>query len=158
MVKVSLLFIIGLMIALILMMVALPVWLSPLRPAWLLLFLMAWTLLMPSKSHVLLAFIIGILNDVFSHTFLGEHALIFVFIVYLLQRFQQVIRGFPFWQQMFLFAVLIVLNTLYLNIIQGMTNTLINAHQLWFEGISSIIFWPLVYSVMRWAKLRYQIG
>src|SRR3989338_8917840 len=85
--------------ALLLMIVHLPSWINAVRPAWVALVIVYWSIALPHRVSVGIAWWVGIVVDLFMGSALGEHALALTCIVYLTAKFYVQIRLFPFWQQ-----------------------------------------------------------
>jgi rod shape-determining protein MreD len=87
-------------LCLLLAMIPLPVVLNRLRPQWVLLWVIGWNLALPQRFSLGVSFSVGVMMDFLSGVSLGTHALPYVCVSYLIARFYQRIRVFPFLQKL----------------------------------------------------------
>lgn len=83
---------VALVLAILLTLLPLPVFLEPLRPYWVGLVLIYWSMEVPRPLPLGAAFLIGLLLDVLTASLMGLHALSLVVLVYLVRRFRPRIR------------------------------------------------------------------
>ena len=91
--------ILTIMAAVLLSLLPLPEVLLPLKPYWVAMVLIYWTLETHGMISLGLAFLIGLVLDTLSGSLMGLHALSLVVMVFLVQRFRSRLRFFPPWQQ-----------------------------------------------------------
>lgn len=135
--------------ALILSVFPQPDWLDPIRPEWVALCLVYWSLTVPHRVGVGLAWITGLLLDVLRGTVLGQHALSLTVAVYLAMLLHQRIRAYPLGQQALSVLVLITLHLLVLLWINGMIGKAPTTWSYWLPAVSSAVLWPGVYVVLQ---------
>ena len=87
------------LVALILTVLPLPRWLDVLRPAFLVLTVLYWSVNSPRTGGIALGFFAGLVLDVFQGPVLGEHALALALVTYIGVREHQRIRSKPAFQQ-----------------------------------------------------------
>jgi hypothetical protein len=85
--------------ALLLALMPLPVALEPVRPFWLALVVIYWSLEEPERMSLGRAFALGIVYDLLSMSLLGESALRLAVLDFILLRFRPRLRFFPMPQQ-----------------------------------------------------------
>ncbi|MFT0211658.1 rod shape-determining protein MreD [Pseudomonas sp. F1_0610] len=143
------LIIVSLTIALVLSVAPIPVFLETARPLWVPLFLTYWVLIVPDRVGLTTAWVCGLLQDILSYTFLGQHALIYsvmiFFVVFVHRRFSM----FPVWQQaaaLFVFYVLGLLLQLWLMALGGQR---IPALSFLLPALVSSLLWPWLFFLMR---------
>ncbi len=113
-----------------------PVELGFLRPEWVTLVLIYWVITLPHRVGIIIAWVVGMLMDLLSGSLLGQHAIAFVIVAFVVIRFYQRLRMFSLWQQsIFIFAVV------------GM-NQLINLWIATFAGTAEWTFWYLLPSLI----------
>ena len=113
-----------------------PVELGFLRPEWVTLVLIYWLITLPNRVGIIIAWVVGMLMDLLSGSLLGQHAIAFVLVAFVVSRFYQRLRMFRLWQQsIFIFAVV------------GM-NQLINLWIEIFTGTAEWTFWYLLPSLI----------
>ena len=119
-----------------------------LRPLWLALLLVFWTLTLPHKVGMTTAFVLGLASDVLCGTLLGQNALVLTLISFLILSLQQRLRMFPMWQQS-----LVVL------VIFGLAQLV----QLWLSALTGnrqptlALLWPAVVSALLWPWISYAL-
>jgi rod shape-determining protein MreD len=141
--------IISILIALLLALLPMPDWTIWMRPAWVLLVLIYWTMTMPYKVGVIFSWSIGLIIDLLTGTLLGEHALAFTIVIYLVNRMHMRLRMYPLLQQglCILFFVLVYQFILYC--VQGFIGELPQSHLYWLSAATSMLLWPWFYILMR---------
>lgn len=136
----------------------LPVMLSNINPDWVLLALIYWTLAIPEKLGVFNAWIVGLLVDVLTGRFLGQNALAYALISYACLKLHKRLRQYPVPQQsLFIFGGLLLSQVLsfWIESIQGSAKFTI---AFWLPVFMGTLFWPLVYSVLRYIRQMGYVG
>ena len=136
------------LVALILTVLPLPTYLALVRPMFLVLTVLYWSIASPRAGGIGLGFISGLLLDVFQSPVLGEHALALSIVTYVAVREHQKIRTKPAFQQsLIVFAVLVTYETI-LFLIDGWTHHPISNPQRWAHTVSGAILWAPVAAVL----------
>ena len=136
------------LIALILTVLPLPTYLALVRPMFLVLTVLYWSIASPRAGGIALGFFSGLILDVFQSPVLGEHALALTCITYVAVREHQKIRSKPAFQQsLIVFAVLVAYETL-LFFIDGWTHHSITNPLRWVHTLSGAILWAPVAAVL----------
>lgn len=134
-------------LSIILMLIKLPLWMDYLRPQFVILTLIFWSMYVSPKSLVYSAWILGLLTDVMLNVVLGQHALVFVLISYIVLKCKIKFKFFSLWQKMmFVFAMvcLALLPQFYVSLYNH------ELHNVWLYGFSPLIsalilpFWEIV--------------
>jgi rod shape-determining protein MreD len=136
------------LLALILTVVPLPTAVSWLRPDWLLIMVIYWSLVSPRIAGLMFAWLCGLLIDVTTGTVLGEHALAFLLVGFLTHRLQLRMRIFPIWQQASTVLILLMLYQFLLFWIDGITGQAITTWQRWIPAVIGAALWPIIIAVM----------
>ena len=135
-------------IALILTVLPMPAYLVLVRPMFLVLTVLYWSIASPRAGGIALGFFSGLMLDVFQVSTLGEHALALTFITYVAVREHQKIRSKPAFQQsLIVFAVLVVYETILFGI-DGWTHHPITSPLRWTHTLSGAILWAPVAAVL----------
>jgi rod shape-determining protein MreD len=137
------------LLALMLMILPLPGWANWLRPEWVPMVLICWTLIIPSRISIGWAFIIGLLLDALTGTILGEHALALVIIAYFITKFQLRISLFGLLQQFITVFITVIIYQLCLLCVQGLTGSGFMAWQYWLSSLTSALLWPWMFILLR---------
>ena len=149
-------YVIGLSIlaALLLQVMPMPPVVDPYRPDWLFLVIAYWSLALPHRVSIGVAFINGLILDILLGTTLGVQALALTAVTYVLAVNYQTLRNYSVWQQAMIIGLIA---TLYHLIIFWLLRLLTDIDfiftYLW-PALTSTIIWPWVFSLLR--KLRRQ--
>ncbi len=150
--------IVSLVIGLMLMIMPLPGWAEPFRPAWLALFVVFWAMQLPRTWSVGSAWIVGIVLDVSMGTLLGQHALALCVIAFITVRFHLLMRVFPLSQLTATVFALLALYQFLLFWINGVANVDAPAVSYWGPVITGTLAWPIVHSVLSGVRYRRRAG
>lgn len=131
--------------ALSLSMLPLPEILSPLKPYWMALVLIYWSLETRNMISLGLAFFIGLVMDVLSGSLMGMHALSLVVMVFLVQRFRPRLRFFPPWQQALGVAGILINDRIILIWITALLGEPMPTWQYWLPPLVSVVIWPWLF-------------
>lgn len=147
----------SLIIALILTIMPLPSLFSPWRPEWTALVLIYWSLALPDRVGVGIAWFVGLLQDVLQATVLGAHGLAFALAVYLTIQLYQRLRLVPIWQQAItVFALLLIIRMILLWI-RGLMGSVDFDWQFWMPAMTGTLVWPLVFVLLRAVRRHFQV-
>ncbi len=143
------------LVALVLTIVPIPTAISWVRPDWLLLVVIYWSLVSPRIAGLLFAWTCGLVIDVVSGTVLGEHAFAFLLIGFLTHRLQLRMRIFPIWQQAFVVLLMLLIFQFLVFWIDGMTGQAVMTWHRWIPALVGAAIWPLITSVMDTVNRRF---
>ena len=130
------------LIALILTVLPLPRSLDVVRPAFLVLTVLYWSVNAPRAGGLAIGFFAGLMLDAFQGPVLGEHALALSLVTYIAVREHQRLRSKPAIQQaMIVFAFLIVYEIV-LFMIDGWTGHPVTSPLRWVHTVSGALIWP----------------
>lgn len=135
-------------VGLILTVLPLPPWLSLVRPAFLVLTVLYWSISAPRVGGIALGFFAGLMLDVFQGPVLGEHALALCLVTYITIREHQKIRSKPAFQQSLLVFAALVTYEFVLFAIDGWTGHPITNPLRWTHTVSGAILWAPVAAVL----------
>lgn len=142
------LFLVSLTLALVLEVAPLPEAMHGWRPLWLALVMVFWALEAPRGGSLLLAWLVGLLQDVVYGSLLGLHALFLVIVVFAVLRVQRRLRMFPVWQQAFFLTLVFVFGQLlvfWLEVLAGTPRLLL---QYMLPALVSGLLWPWVWLLL----------
>jgi rod shape-determining protein MreD len=132
------------LVALILTVLPLPRWLDVLRPAFLVLTVLYWSVNAPRAGGLAIGFFAGLMLDVFQGPVLGEHALALSLITYIAVREHQRIRSKPAIQQALIVFPALMLYEVVLFMIDGWTGHPVTSPLRWVHTASGALIWPPV--------------
>lgn len=144
--------------ALLLSMVVMPGWAAPFRPEWTALVLIYWCLALPHRVNVGYGWLVGLCVDVLSGALLGQHALGFAVIAYLVVKLHQRLRVFPIWQQALSVMVFVALEQLLVLWVQGMIGMARESWTYWLPSIVSGLLWPWMFLLLRRLRRRFRVS
>jgi rod shape-determining protein MreD len=119
----------------------LPDVLAPLRPDWVAVVLLYWSLMAPHRFSLLTAFWMGIALDTLSGALLGQNALALLVIVYLAERFHLRLRVFPVSQMAFTVLLLLGLYEFILFWIDGVAGRTVPLVERWVPPLTGTLVW-----------------
>ena len=136
------------LLALFLSVVPLPVWLNTVRPAFLVLTVLYWSIAAPRAGGIALGWIAGLALDIFQGSVLGQHALALSLVTYIAVREHQKIRSKPVFQQS-----LIVLGELFIYefivfAIDGWTGHALYGLLRWVQILTGALVWPIAAALL----------
>ncbi|HKJ95500.1 MAG TPA: rod shape-determining protein MreD [Gammaproteobacteria bacterium] len=144
-------------IGLVLTILPLPRWAESLRPEWTAMILVYWSLALPQRVGVGVAWLVGCLQDVLQGTLLGAHGLAFALIAYLTMRLHQRVRVLPVWQQALTILILLLLIRLIMLWIFGLIGRPSPDWTFWLPAVTGTLIWPLVFVLLRGARRFYNV-
>jgi rod shape-determining protein MreD len=126
-----------------------------LRPDWLVLVMVYWTLALPDRMGLLTAFFVGLLADLISGSLLGLHAMGMVIVSSFALAAYQRIRMLAVWLQ-----AILILFVLTLVQIVGLVVTLLLSDRtfswlIFLSPLVSALFWPWIFLVLRFLRRRF---
>jgi rod shape-determining protein MreD len=140
--------------ALVFTVLPLPVWLDVLRPAFLVLTVLYWSINAPRAGGIGLGFACGLVLDVFQGPVLGEHALALAIIAYIAGREHQRIRSKPAFQQSLLVFLGLLIYEFVLFAIDGWTGHPVTSPLRWLHCLTGALVWPPVAAVLSYSEGR----
>jgi len=136
------------LVALLLSLVPLPHWAAIGRPAFLVLAVLYWSMMLPRAGGMTLGFGAGLALDAFHGSVLGEHALALSFVTYLAIRLNLLVRAKPLFEQsLFVFAALMAYEFL-LWVIDGWSGYPLSTPTRWVHTLTGALIWPLVVGIL----------
>lgn len=146
-----------LVIALTLSVIALPTTLAALRPEWVAMTVIYWSMALPRRVGLGVAWITGLLLDVLTGSLLGQHALGLTVVAYLSIRAHQRVRVYPLWQQAIAIGVMLMVYRILLLWVYGITGHAPDQRVYWLPVLTSMLLWPLIYLLLRHIRRRLQL-
>jgi rod shape-determining protein MreD len=142
-------------LGLLLAIAPLPRWLEALRPDFLLLFVVYWSLTAPRIAGLTFAWLCGFGIDLLHGVVLGQHALMFLVVGALTHHFQLRLRIFPVWQQATAVLLLMFVYQFGVFWIDGIIGQPVTAWHRWLPVLTGPLLWPtLVAALDTWNRRR----
>jgi rod shape-determining protein MreD len=142
------------LVALALTVLPLPPWANMVRPQFLVLAVLFWSVNAPRTGGIGFGFFAGLTLDVFQGPVLGEHALALALITYIAVREHQRIRSKPAFQQaLIVFAALVVYEVV-LFAIDGWTGHPVTSPLRWIHTVTGALIWPPTAAILAYGAGR----
>jgi rod shape-determining protein MreD len=139
---------VGLALTLVLAVVPMPDSIAALRPDWVAVVLLYWSLTAPRHFSLLTAFWMGLALDTLSGALLGQNALALLLIVYLAEKFHLRLRVFPVSQLGITVFLLLVLYEFVLFWIDGMAGRSVPLAERWLPPITGTLVWIAMFVLL----------
>jgi rod shape-determining protein MreD len=143
------------LVALTITVLPLPPWLDVLRPPFLVLTVLYWSVNAPRTGGVAFGFFAGLLLDVFQGPVLGEHALALTLVTYIAVREHQRIRSKPAIQQALIVFAALILYEVVLLMIDGWTGHPVTSPLRWVHTLTGALIWPPTAAILAYSAGRF---
>ena len=134
--------------ALILTLLPLPSWLEIIRPGFLALTVLYWSIAAPRAGGIALGWICGLLLDAFEGPILGEHALALAFLAYIGIREHQRIRSKPIFQQSLIVFAALLFYEVVLFAIDGWSGHPLTTPLRWMPTLTGALIGPAAPAIL----------
>ena len=145
-------------IAFLLQLLPLPQFLLPMKPYWVGLVLIYWTIELPERVGLGFAFLLGLGADVLSGELLGEQPLRLVVLAFIVLRFRARLRFFPVWQQALSVLALLFNDRIVILMVRGFAGQPMPAATFWIAPLTGMLAWPLVFLLFDDLRTRLRAG
>ena len=142
------------LVALTLSVLPLPLWLSAVRPAFLVITVLYWSISVPRLGGIGLGFFSGLALDVFRGAVLGQNALALSAITYVAVREHQKIRLKPSFQQALIVLGALVAYEFILFAIDGWTGHPVTSLLRWIHTVTGALIWPVAAAILAYGAGR----
>lgn len=126
------------------------------RPDWLALVLIYWCMALPDRIGIFTGWLLGLVLDVMYGSLLGQNAMAFSIIAYLVNILHLRVRMFPLWQQSVMVFLLVILHLAMSAWIRGIAGQFFVTWTYWMPALTSALVWPFIFIVLR--DFRRQIS
>src|SRR5205807_688743 len=130
----------------------LPAWLDVLRPAFVVLVVLYWSVNAPRLGGIALGFFAGFALDVFQGPVLGQHALALSLVTYIAVREHQRIRSKPAFQQALIVFAALAVYEFVLFAIDGWSGHPVTSALRWVHTVTGALLWPPVAAVLAYGS------
>jgi rod shape-determining protein MreD len=141
--------------ALVLQIMPMPLVVDQFRPDWVFLVLAYWSLALPSRVNVGVAFLNGLVLDILLGTTLGVHSLAMCISIFVLAANYQRLRNYSVWQQAVVIGILAALYHLVVFWLQHMITDIYFLFTYLWPVLTSMLIWPWLFLLLR--KIRRQL-
>ncbi len=147
----------SILVAYALTVVPLPEWARLARPEWVALVLIYWCMAVPHRVGVVTAFLAGLGQDALQGTLLGQHALAYVLLAFVVVKLHQRIRVYPLGQQAVVVLVLLAMVHLIQFWINGLVGRPMPGLVYWLPPLIGTLVWPWFFVIMRGVRRYYGV-
>ncbi|PSQ91505.1 MAG: rod shape-determining protein MreD [Proteobacteria bacterium SW_6_67_9] len=146
-------------VALMLAMLPLPELVQPLRPDWVTMVVLYWAIALQPRFGLAVPFGAGLLLDVAQGTLLGQNALGTLLAAAFVMHHHQRMRVYPLTQQAVVVALLLAAKQALVLWTSGLAGRAPDDPWPFFGGPAlALVFWPVVFVLLRDLRRRYQIA
>jgi rod shape-determining protein MreD len=118
-----------------------------------LLALIYWSIALPERIGIFYAWTYGVLTDVLTGQHIGQYALAYSLVIYACLKLHKRLRQYSLIQQSaFIFCCLLLAKLLFF-FIKNLQHPVQITSDFWFSILAGTVCWPLVYIVLRHARL-----
>jgi rod shape-determining protein MreD len=132
------------MLALIAQVIPLWDWLSLVRPSFIGLVIIYWSIYAPHAGGIFAPWIAGVALDVFKGEVLGQNALAIALIAYVTMTLHQRLRNQTLVQQSLFVCLMLYANQIVVWGIEGWTNHAVSSHWRWLQPMIGAMLWPFI--------------
>ena len=143
-----LIFIGSIVLAFLLQLTPLPQALLPLKPYWIALVLIYWSIETPERVGLGFAFMIGLCGDLLTGQLLGEQGMRLIVLVFIVLRFRSRLRFFPISQQALAVLALLLNDRIVVIMIRGFSGDPIPSIGFWVSPLIGMLAWPFVFLLL----------
>lgn len=147
-----------LLVALLLSVMPLPLWAQWGRPEFVAIVLLYWVIALPQRVGIIVAWVVGLAQDIVEGVPLGQNALALAVLAYVALLLYQRLRMYTPLQQAGVIFVLVGLNQLLCNWVQTMTGTVSPNLQFLLPAVVSALLWPIVSEFLRLLRRAYHVS
>jgi rod shape-determining protein MreD len=133
-----------LLLALIAQVIPLPEWLSVVRPAFVALVIIYWSIYAPHAGGIFAPWLAGIALDVFTSEVLAQNALAMALIAYITMSLHQRLRNQTLVQQSLFVFVMLALNEVVVWGIEGWSGHSAASAWRWIQPMVGAMLWPFI--------------
>jgi len=127
------------------------------RPCWLAMFLIYWCMALPERVGISAAWVLGVLFDVQQSFILGQHALGFTFLAYIIIKNHKRLRVYPLLQQAIIVCVYLIIYKALMLLVTFLSGKIAYTWYYWLPVLTSMLIWPWLFIVMRDLRRKYDV-
>ena len=128
------------------------------RPCWLAMLLIYWCMALPERVGILSAWLLGLLFDVQQSFILGQHALGFIFLAYIIIKNHKRMRVYPLLQQSLVVCLYLLIFQAIMLLVMLLSGTITYTWLYWVPAFTSMLIWPWLFIFMRDFRRRNNIA
>ncbi len=138
----------SIVLAFLLQLMPLPQPLLALKPWWIALVLIYWSIETPDRVGLGFALMIGLFGDLLTGQLLGEQALRLIVMSFIVLRFRSRLRFFPISQQALAVLGLLLNDRIVVIMVRGFSGDPIPPIGFWISPVIGMLAWPFVFLLL----------
>ncbi|WP_199610768.1 rod shape-determining protein MreD [Flocculibacter collagenilyticus] len=146
-----------LLLSLVLAIMPMPLAFEYFRPDWPLLVIMYWSIALPNRVNIGVAWLAGFILDLLLGTVLGIHAVTFAIISYITASNYQKIRNFSVWQQAIIIGLFLALYHLLVFWLSHFLTDVFFIPQYMWPVLTGTLAWPWVFLLLRKYRRQFKV-
>ena len=119
------------------------------RPCWLAMLLIYWCMALPERVGISSAWLLGLFFDAQQSFILGQHALGFIFLAYIIIRNHKRLRVYPLLQQALVVCLYLLIYQAIMLLVMLLSGTITYTWFYWLPAFTSMLIWPWLFIFMR---------
>ncbi len=129
-----------------------------LRPEFVVILVIYWSIQLPHQFGLFSAWIAGLGLDIVEHSVLGQHALATTVVAYICLMSYQRIRYYSLWHQSLWVFILVGMHQLFCNWVQSLNGRSADVWEFLMPAFTSALIWPLVAAFLLLLRKYYRIA
>ncbi len=120
--------------------------------------LIYWCMALPERVGISSAWLLGLLFDAQQSFILGQHALGFTFLAYIIIRNHKRLRVYPLLQQALVVCLYLLIYQAIMLLVMLLSGTITYTWFYWLPAFTSMLIWPWLFIFMRDFRRRNNIA
>lgn len=129
-----------------------------LRPEFIVLLVIYWSMVTPQHFGLLSAWFVGLLSDLLEFSPLGVNAIGMMIMAYLAHMFYPRIRHYVFWHQSLWVFMFVTVFSIYSNWISGLVSGRENSFSFLLTALTSALLWPMLVLMLKAVQMRFRLS
>ncbi|MFC0180239.1 rod shape-determining protein MreD [Thorsellia kenyensis] len=128
------------------------------RPSWVQLILIYWVITLPHRINVGVAFLVGLVADVFLGSTLGIRGLTYGLLSFVCVLIHDFMRNIALWHQIFIVLVLSLAVEVLIYWVSFLASTVEYHPELFLRSIINALIWPWLYILLNKLRTKFSIN
>ncbi len=127
-------------------------------PEWTALVLLYWSMALPHRVSVGIAWGMGLPLDALRGSLLGEHGMGLAIITFITVKLHRRLRVYPLWQQAAVIMVLLALYQMLLLWVEGILGRASGGWYYWLPSLTGAVAWAPLFLVLREIRRYFRVA
>ncbi len=129
-----------------------------LRPEFVVLLVIYWSMVSPQYFGLLSAWFVGLLHDLLEFSPLGVNAIGMMIVAYLAHMFYPRIRHYVFWHQSLWIFMFVAVFSIYSNWVSSLVSQRESSYFFLFAALTSALLWPVLVLMLKSIQIRFRLS